>query len=412
MPTQPRKPDRRRTATTAAATTVLTALALGLIYGVPFDLGRAAKDLTEPAHTVAVVGDFSGDGKDHAETAYNSVKMAVDDANKSDDRRFQLLVKKFDDAGTPEGAARIAEKVVAEGRVAAVIGPVGDATGAVLAKASRIYAKHDIVVINPWTRQTGDLGATTYQLTGAPGSEEHAVTAFLLRLYEGEGGGRKMEKIRFFSDGADDSTALIGRLTVTPTYPGFRSATGPLGDDVAASAREVVSGGYDTVFYAGGAETFEQLDAYLARAGFEGLRLTLDSAVDLDHRRSARWLAIRGYCSWNAEFDSAYEAEYGEQAGLGGVESYDAVTVLAAAFAEVDRTARPQAVRDAVAKEIAEVAPAGGGLCLPDLRFGRDGFLLRPPVFLDRYELGENRATEVGELTGGTALGAAQGELK
>ncbi|WP_327353768.1 bifunctional serine/threonine-protein kinase/ABC transporter substrate-binding protein [Streptomyces sp. NBC_01304] len=423
-PALPAPATRRRTTaiTAAAITAAVTALALGLFYGVPFDLGSAAKDLTEPAYTIAVVGDFEGDGKARAATAYDSVRMAAEDANRKDDRQFLLKVRKFDDQGSAEGAARAAEKVVAEERIAAVIGPVGDAPETVLAKASRIYARHDIVVINPWARQSGDLGSTTYQLTGDTGNEERAIAAFLHKLYEG-GGKRtdqtdqtnrtgRMKKIRFFSDGEDDATALIGRLTVTPTYPGFGSATGPLGDDVAEEAREVVAGGYDAVFYAGGAETFEKLDAYLAEAGFKGLRLTLDAAVDLDYRRSARWFAFRGYCSWNDEFDHAYEAEYGEEADLGGVESYDAVTALAAAFAGVDRTARPEAVRDAVAKKIAEVAPAGGGLCIPDLRFGRDGFLLKPPVFLDRYELGENRATEVGELTGGTALGEAQGELQ
>ena len=350
---------------------------------------------------VAVVGDFKGDGKAMARTALNSVRMALERAHGNKALAFRLTAVAFDDDGTADGAQQVAKRVVKDRRVVAVVAPVGDPGGDVMAQASRTYARHGLVVLSPWTRLTGDLGATTYQVAGASGTPEKATTDLLNRLHDGGG----LTGVRFLSHGGREDERAVNQIFAGVDL-GISARTERIEDDIPQIVRDIRKSDENVVYYGGDSATFEKLDAALAGADFSGLLITTDTSLAAKYRTKAPWLVTRDYCDWNDSFDPAYEDKFDEKAEFGGVESYDATQALVAALDRAPRQASVETLRERIARNVGEVSPHG--LCYPDLRFGRDGHLLAPRTFVDEYEPGEVHGSELGVTTDDDVLARAR----
>lgn len=97
--------------------------------------------------TVAVQADLSGSGTTLGTSVERGVRLAVEQHNARADRRFDLDLTVVDDAGDAGRAKEVARRLVADGRVCAVIGPTSDATA--LAAADR-YKKALLPMVTAW----------------------------------------------------------------------------------------------------------------------------------------------------------------------------------------------------------------------------------------------------------------------
>ncbi|MGW3266282.1 bifunctional serine/threonine-protein kinase/ABC transporter substrate-binding protein [Streptomyces sp. NPDC001056] len=97
--------------------------------------------------TVAVQADLSGSGKTLGTSVERGVRLAVEQHNARADRPFDLDLTVVDDAGDAGRAKEVARRLVADGRVCAVIGPTSDATA--LAAADR-YKKALLPMVTAW----------------------------------------------------------------------------------------------------------------------------------------------------------------------------------------------------------------------------------------------------------------------
>ncbi|RFU85701.1 hypothetical protein DY218_15910 [Streptomyces triticagri] len=386
----------------AGAGAAAVALVAGLVHG----LGDDQDDKPAgggAARVIAVVGDFNGEGKPGAKSAYHSVRLALRQAK---DLEVPVKVVKHDDSGTADGAERVARRLVDDDRVVAVIGPVGDPGSELMEKASKTYAQAGVVLINPWQQQTGDLGATTYQLMGNQQTKLDATVALLERLH----GADLVKGVQYLSDGTDTGTQEMGRYFGATVKSGFPSTSSIDADELAANVRAAMRNDYNVVYYTGNQAMFRKVDTELTKAGFRGLRLTDDASLDGEYQVKSRWLATRDYCSWNDRFDTDYEDAYGDTASLGGVEAYDAAVVVLTALRETPARADHADVRQSMTRTIGELSPKGQ--CHPDLRFGRDGYLLNPITFLDLYETGDSTNSEIGDISDAEATDQAEKLLK
>ncbi|WP_215453512.1 bifunctional serine/threonine-protein kinase/ABC transporter substrate-binding protein [Streptomyces sp. ATCC 21386] len=81
----------------------------------------------QPAYTVALHGDLSGDARESGRAQENGVRLAVAEFNARRDAPFRVEVRAEDDAGDPAASARVAKRLADDPAVLAVVGPTTDA---------------------------------------------------------------------------------------------------------------------------------------------------------------------------------------------------------------------------------------------------------------------------------------------
>ncbi|WP_419992591.1 protein kinase domain-containing protein [Streptomyces boninensis] len=358
-------------------------------------------------YVIAVEGDFNGEGKKDAVTVANSVKMAVDDINRKDKLPVQLKVRRVDDFGSKGGATQVAEKLVKDDDVIAVVGPATAPDEGMMTKASQLYAEHDLLLLSTWVRLTGDLGSSTFQTMGNPGSYSDQLVRYLNRLSDRRGG---PQDIAFVSDEQDFNIERAQELLESGT--GYYAGAFSFNTDT--ELRDVVqqlrSEGYDAVHFTGPDEEFARLDKQLAASRFSGIRITDRDYLGDDYKVKAPWLVVREYCDWLDSFDPLYERQFKGKAVLGGIESYDSGAVVAEAVRKTKDAADTEAARRTVTKSFDTLKHKG--LCNKDMRYGRDGFLVNPAMFADVYEKGADEGEELGDLDGTDAREVDFGTLK
>ncbi|ORT60528.1 bifunctional serine/threonine-protein kinase/ABC transporter substrate-binding protein [Streptomyces sp. CB03238] len=344
---------------------------------------------------LAVVGDFAGVGKVKAQAAFNSVQLALA-------RTEGITARTYDNSGTPDGSQQVAERIVADEEIVGVIAPVGESPSDVMAQASKTFAQQGIAVLSPWTRLTGDLGTTTYQVMGATSVLERATADFLTSLDDTT---MRVTGASYVSDGSDEATATVERISAA-TGSGFPSDIRTVDSGVAQLGIDIAESGHNVVYYAGAPKAFHELDAALSRADYHGLRLAQDTALDGVYKVKSSWMGTRNYCFRNSGFDTAYQRKYSTYPQLGSVESYEAALALTAALEAASPDASGQTLRQTVTNGLDKVRPKGP--CNYDLRFGRDGYLRNPPTFMDVYEPGTNLGEEIRGITSKQALQRAK----
>ncbi len=328
-------------------------LALGSVGGVLAAGGTAASwwsarggDASvqeRPRLVVALHADLSGSGRTTGRAQQNGARLAVDRFNSRTGRGFDLALQVHDDRGTATGARQVAERLAADDRVRAVLGPTTDAC----AKATlAIYQQARVAMV---TVSVGldDVSPTSYRVYAAtrPGDSTLAapVVAHLVRT----AGARKAVLIDDVAEGevswrlcegVDEAVRSGQRSTVRRTL-----AAGADSDRAFRSlAESVMDARADAVVFGGGYARAARLARALRSAGYSGARLATQRALDARFLGSAGeaaegWVFATAFGDATREpaaksFVTAYRARFGTSPPWYAAEAYDATLFVARAM--------------------------------------------------------------------------------
>ncbi|WP_128381884.1 bifunctional serine/threonine-protein kinase/ABC transporter substrate-binding protein [Streptomyces cavernae] len=323
--------------------------------------GRASVQ-ERPRLVVALHADLSGSGRTTGRAQENGVRLAVDRFNSRTGRGFDLALQVHDDRGTTTGARQVAERLAADERVRAVLGPTTDAC----AKATLgIYQQARLAMV---TVSVGldDVSPTSYRVYTAtrPGDSVLAapVVAHLVRTArarktvliddaaEGEVSWRLCE-------GVDEAVRSGQRSTVRRTLAAGADSDGAF----RSLAESVVDAGADAVVFGGGYARAAGLARALRSAGYSGARLATQRALDARFLGSAGeaaegWVFATAFCDATREtaaksFVTAYGARFGTAPPWYAAEAYDATLFVARAMTALGVS---RAERGAIAGQLRE----------------------------------------------------------
>ncbi|SDN23328.1 Serine/threonine protein kinase [Streptomyces sp. cf386] len=324
--------------------------------------GSGAPVRARPRLAVALHADLSGSGRTTGRAQENGVRLAVDRFNSRTGRGFDLALQVHDDRGTATGARQVAERLAADERVRAVLGPTTDAC----AKATLgIYQQARLAMV---TVSVGldDVSPTSYRVYAAtrPGDSVLAapVVAYLVRT----AGARKTVLIDDAAEGevswrlcegVDEAVRSGQSSTVRRTLAAGADSDGAF----RSLAESVVDAGADAVVFGGGYARAARLARALRSAGYSGARLAAQRALDARFLGSAGeaaegWVFATAFCDAAREtaaksFVTAYRARFGTAPPWYAAEAYDATLFVARAMTALGAS---RAERGAIAGQLRE----------------------------------------------------------
>ncbi|MFE1404636.1 bifunctional serine/threonine-protein kinase/ABC transporter substrate-binding protein [Streptomyces sp. NPDC058770] len=351
-----RGPARRRVLTAAAAAAVL--LAGGgtavRVMGRQRDEGTTTRRL--PTYTVGLHADLTGPGRAVGLAHERGVRIAVADHNSRAAAGFRLSLRTEDDGGDATRALRVADRLAADPKVLAVIGPTGNiAENAVVSRYEKARLAQVVVA----------AGSTTAQWTGTKSlcvtRHFDAVLPNALTRYVAV---RRVERLVVVEDRADLRTAWSlansfrdtrfreTEVTVRPVAAGSAS--------FAPAARAAVAAGADAVVYAGSSPARgARCATALADAGFTGTGMSVGPVLAPAFLRDAGkaaegWVFAEAYTNPSRlpaakAFTAAYRRRFGTAPARWAAEAYDAVGLIARAARS---TSAVDAVRDGLAQRL------------------------------------------------------------
>ncbi|MFI6645286.1 bifunctional serine/threonine-protein kinase/ABC transporter substrate-binding protein [Streptomyces sp. NPDC050504] len=317
-----------------------------------------------PTYTIAVHADLSGPGKATGQAHDRGARIAVAEHNARESAPFRLAVRTEDDAGDPARAAQVANRLVADPKVLAVIGPTTEAT---VEKALVPYTKARLVtlVISPSSNKLSTVENENLSLV-RPSDSFYASVAirYLTRvrpsnrtavIRDDEGGQTAWEMAKDLSQSSPSS----GTTTV------YRVAQDS--EDFTTPAKAAKASGQLAVVYGGTSPRRAALCAKaLAAAGFTGERVAGAAAMDPAFFAEAGpaaegWVLAAAFVDPEAEkrtaaFTRAHRKRYGAVPGRWAAEAYDAVGLLAKA---VESTSAGDRGRSGVARRLFLVTHRG-----------------------------------------------------
>lgn len=117
--------------------------------------GTGAAPRALPAYRIALHADLTGPGKAVGLAHQRGALLAVDDHNARKDKAFTLVLHTEDDAGDAARASRVADRITADPRMLAVIGPTGPvATEAVVSRYAKAGLAQVVVAAGSTTAET------------------------------------------------------------------------------------------------------------------------------------------------------------------------------------------------------------------------------------------------------------------
>ncbi|MET8560912.1 bifunctional serine/threonine-protein kinase/ABC transporter substrate-binding protein [Streptomyces flaveolus] len=357
--------------------------------------------------TVAVQADLSGSGKTLGTSVERGVRLAVEQHNARTDRRFDLALTVLDDAGDAGRAKEVARRLVADGRVCAVIGPTSDATA--LAAEGR-YKKALLPMVTSWAGSdalyaavdTQNPTSSVFQLRPSDSAIGAPLVRYLTSL-------RPARHTFLVEDQAarDYSWLIAHNLAADPPSHGtvtrhqVAADTGDFGPAVAAA----LAARAQAVVYCGDSSHRAASCARALRAaGFTGTPAATQAVLTPEFLRAAGEAAEGWVFSATfvdparltpaAGFVRSFKKRYGVQSvGWGAAEAYDALGLVAHALATVgtdpaDRSNLTQRLRAVSYRGITRTiafrthtgeVEEGPGLCLWRVEHGT-------PLFLGQYQ--------------------------
>jgi len=307
-----------------------------------------SNDGDKKTYTIAFMGPLSGSDKALGVNESNGVKLAVEEANKKSDLGFKLELKEFDDKGEEAQGQPVAQAVVDESSVVAVVGP---AFSGVTKAAGQTFSDANLVFVSPSASRTNlsTLGFKTFSRMVAPDAAQGPEGANFVTKY------LKAKKIYAVSDKSEYGQGLIdefvpvakaaGAEVIVEGVPAKTTNYKPVISKIlAANADAVYYGGYysdaglfvkqlrgegsKAKFISGDGTNDDQFIAGAGAANAEGSFLTCgcgDPSTDPNA----------------ASFVSAYKAKFGTDPGAYSAEGYDAANAIIAAIkglnGDVDR---------------------------------------------------------------------------
>ncbi|MFI6961625.1 bifunctional serine/threonine-protein kinase/ABC transporter substrate-binding protein [Streptomyces sp. NPDC050255] len=354
----PPRPTRRRVLTAGAAGAVLLAgggTAAWVAAARRGGTGTAPRTL--PAYRIALHADLTGPGKAVGLAHERGARLAIDDHNARTDKAFTLTLRTEDDAGDAGRALDVADRITADSRVLAVIGPTAEvADGRVVSRYEEGGLAQVVVAAGSTTAESA-AAKTLCVLRPFDKSLAIGLTNYLTRV-------RPAEHVVVIEDRADpqSSWAIRDRLPQGPvngtTYA--VEVVAATARTFAPAARAAVAAGAGAVVYAGssaarGARCAEDLTA----AGFTGTGLSVGPVLTPAFLRDAGkaaegWVFAEAYTDPSAlpsakAFTAAHRKRFGSTPATWAAETYDAVGLIAQAGRT---TSAADAPRDGVAARI------------------------------------------------------------
>lgn len=332
-------PTRRRLLTAGAVGAVLLAGGSAAVWNTT--RRRTGPSGALPTRTIGLHADLTGPGRATGLAHRRGAELAVADHNSRTGQAFRLALRIEDDAGEAARALRVADQLVADSRVMAVLGPTGD------------VLPEDVVLRYGKGRLT-----TVVVAAGVTTADSHAnLPLCVTRPYDRNLGpalvsylvhSRPAGRILLVQDAADpergwqlgssfrDATLTGVTLTEHP-LPEGESGFGP-------AARRATAVRADAVVYAGGSPSrAARLAAALAAEGFTGTRVGAGPALGSAFLRGAGraadgWVFAEAYADAavlpSAEgFTAAHRRRFGAPPATWAAEAYDGVGLIARAAA-------------------------------------------------------------------------------
>ncbi|WP_141760895.1 ABC transporter substrate-binding protein, partial [Streptomyces nanshensis] len=268
-------PTRRRLLTAGAVGAVLLAGGSAAVWSTT--RRRTGPSGALPTRTIGLHADLTGPGRATGLAHRRGAELAVADHNSRTGQAFRLVLRIEDDAGEEARALRVADQLVADSRVMAVLGPTGD------------VLSEDVVLRYGEGRLT-----TVVVAAGVTTADSHAnLPLCVTRPYDRNLGpalvsylvhSRPAGRILLVQDAADPErgwqlgssfrdAALTGVTLTEHPLPEGESGFGP-------AARRATAVRADAVVYAGGSPSrAARLTAALAAEGFTGTRVGAGPAL-------------------------------------------------------------------------------------------------------------------------------------
>ncbi|MGW5797892.1 bifunctional serine/threonine-protein kinase/ABC transporter substrate-binding protein [Streptomyces bacillaris] len=332
-------PTRRRLLTAGAVGAVLLAGGSAAVWNTT--RRRTGPSGALPTRTIGLHADLTGPGRATGLAHRRGAELAVADHNSRTGQAFRLALRIEDDAGEAARALRVADQLVADSRVMAVLGPTGD------------VLPEDVVLRYGKGRLT-----TVVVAAGVTSADSHAnLPLCVTRPYDRNLGpalvsylvhSRPAGRILLVQDAADPERGwqlgssfrdapLTGVTLTEHPLPEGESGFGP-------AARRATAVRADAVVYAGGSPSrAARLAAALAAEGFTGTRVGAGPALGPAFLRGAGraadgWVFAEAYADAAAlpsaeGFTAAHRRRFGAPPATWAAEAYDGVGLIARAAA-------------------------------------------------------------------------------
>lgn len=320
--------------------------------------GRARGTTPPPAralatHTLALLADLTGPGKEIGQAHERGMKLAVERHNGRSDAAFRLALRIADDGGDATRAAQVFTELAADPAVVALAGPTWDDAVPQLAVAAGAADLALLLVSadSPENALSREKWRTVVATRPAGDQLALPVIDYFSRI-------RPVNRTGLVEDveGGEPASLVVQHLQQSPPSQGTLSVHRiPAGSsDFAGAVRALTEAGAEAVVYAG---TSPQRAAQMARAltegGFQGRRMGLQYAMEPAFLTAAGpaadgWafaalftdpLAVPAA----AEFVTAHRAAYGQPPARWAAEAYDAVGLLAATLTGLVEEGRDRA---------------------------------------------------------------------
>lgn len=325
--------------------------------------GASPSSASRPELVVAFQGDLSGAAKDTGHAQLNGARLAVERVNAASGRPLRLKLRLYDDGGEPERARDLAERLTADERVLAVLGPTTDAC---FLAAEGTYTKAVMPVLSvsvgvaPQVRESMSTLRSHAALRPADQLLAAPCNAYLARSADA----RKVFLVDDRAEGdfawalCDDLQRVLQRQGREATVTSV--AAGTL--DSAALAGKVMADRADAVVFSGSQERAGAFASALREARFTGARVATQRAFGTRFLKSAGgaaedWVFATTFIDPTSTpaartFTAAYRARFDERPGWYAAEAYDAVLFLAEVCT---RKGSPLAERGAIVRRMSGV---------------------------------------------------------
>ncbi|WP_432076886.1 bifunctional serine/threonine-protein kinase/ABC transporter substrate-binding protein [Streptomyces wuyuanensis] len=292
-----------------------------------------------PVHTLAVQADLTGPGRTDGIAVERGVRLAVA-AHNARGAAYRLALRVADDGGDPKRARTVAERLTADGTVAAVIGPTSAATAAAVAESYE-QARTAMLLVN--VSDSSTLHTSQHRTMAVTRAGEDVLEAALISHLTREVKATRTAVIDDRAAGAAGWAWVTG-LRAAPPRGGTVTVHAVDADatDFSPAVREAMAARPHAVVHSGTSPSRAAACAReLARQGFTGARAAvwhvMTPAFLTEAGRAAEgWVFSAPFTAYNApglsDFAKAHRDRYDTHPARWSAEAYDAVGLLTAAL--------------------------------------------------------------------------------
>ncbi|WP_435601385.1 bifunctional serine/threonine-protein kinase/ABC transporter substrate-binding protein [Streptomyces sp. C10-9-1] len=240
--------------------------------------GDGEASAARPAHTIALQADLSGDARRTGTAQLRGVRLAVQEFNARQDAPFTLSLLVRDDGGDPQRAAATAGELTADSSVLAVIGPTTEAAAeAVLPVYDR--ALLPLVSVTAGAVKLLVLGARSF----VQARPHNSLLPFFLSAHlRGTAGSRTIGIVndRAAGDHGWEIAGTLSKLLNQGGHPYVPKVVSGRYGDFGPAIDALLSGGADSVVFAGLHERGARFARALHERGFTGPRAAAHGLLD------------------------------------------------------------------------------------------------------------------------------------